>query len=140
MVHIIVPPLRDRKSDIPLLVKHFLQKDNPDMQISNAALKKLMNYNWPGNVRQLENIIKRACIMAAHNTIEAEDIQFDDLEVEASNNLLPAKLETEATLEEIKNYIIKRRLEKFNGNKTRTAKSLNISLRALQLKAKELGL
>ncbi len=140
VVRIVVPPLRDRKSDIPLLVNHFLQKDNPDMQISNAALKKLMDYNWPGNVRQLENIIKRACIMAANNTIEPEDIQFDDLEVEASNNLLPEKLETEATLEEIKNYIIKRRLEQFNGNKTRAAKSLNISLRALQLKAKELGL
>lgn len=140
VVRIVVPPLRDRKSDIPLLINHFLQKDNPDMQISNAALKKLMDYNWPGNVRQLENIIKRACIMAANNTIEPEDIQFDDLEVEASNNLLPEKLETEATLEEIKNYIIKRRLEQFNGNKTRAAKSLNISLRALQLKAKELGL
>jgi len=140
VVRIVVPPLRDRKSDIPLLVEHFLQKDNPDMQISNAALKKLMDYNWPGNVRQLENIIKRTCIMAANSTIEPEDIQLDDLEVEASNNLLPEKLETEATLEEIKNYIIKRRLEQFNGNKTRAAKSLNISLRALQLKAKELGL
>ncbi|MCD6375222.1 MAG: sigma 54-interacting transcriptional regulator [Caldisericaceae bacterium] len=140
VVRIVVPPLRDRKSDIPLLVNHFLQKDNPDMQISNAALKKLMDYNWPGNVRQLENIIKRTCIMAANSTIEPEDIQLDDLEVEASNNLLPEKLETEATLEEIKNYIIKRRLEQFNGNKTRAAKSLNISLRALQLKAKELGL
>ena len=140
VVRIVVPPLRDRKSDIPLLINHFLQKDNPDMQISNAALKKLMDYNWPGNVRQLENIIKRTCIMAANSTIEPEDIQLDDLEVEASNNLLPEKLETEATLEEIKNYIIKRRLEQFNGNKTRAAKSLNISLRALQLKAKELGL
>ncbi len=140
VVRIVVPPLRDRKSDIPLLVKHFLQKDNPDMQISSAALKKLMDYNWPGNVRQLENIIKRACILAANNTIEPEDIQFDDLEEQASNNLLPEKLETEASLEEIKNYIIKRRLEQFNGNKTRAAKSLNISLRALQLKAKELGL
>lgn len=140
VVRIVVPPLRDRKSDIPLLVNHFLQKDNPDMQISNAALKKLMDYNWPGNVRQLENIIKRTCIMAANSTIEPEDIQLDDLEVETSNNLLPEKLETEATLEEIKNYIIKRRLEQFNGNKTRAAKSLNISLRALQLKAKELGL
>ncbi|APF18129.1 sigma-54 interaction domain-containing protein [Caldithrix abyssi] len=140
VVHIVVPPLRDRKSDIPLLVKHFLEKDNPHMQISGAALKKLMEYNWPGNVRQLENILKRASIMAANQIIEPEDIQFDDLEIESSNNLLPEKLETEATLEEIKNYIIKRRLEQFNGNKTRAAKSLNISLRALQLKAKELGL
>ncbi len=140
VVHIVVPPLRDRKSDIPLLVKHFLEKDNPNMQISTQALKKLMDYNWPGNVRQLENLIKRACILATDQIIQPEDIQFDDLEREASGNLLPKELESEATMEEIKNYIIKRRLEQFNGNKTRAAKSLNISLRALQLKAKELGL
>ncbi len=140
VVRIVVPPLRDRKSDIPLLVNHFLQKENPTMEISSAALKKLMDYNWPGNVRQLENIIKRACILATDHIIDADDIQFDDFEIETSNNLLPKNLEAEATLEDIKNYIIKRRLEMFNGNKTRAAKSLNISLRSLQLKAKELGL
>ncbi len=140
VVRITVPPLRERKSDIPLLVEHFLQREDPQLRISNEALKKLMEYHWPGNVRQLENIIKRASILATDSMIQAEDIQFDDLETQPLDQLLPKNLEDEATLEEIKNYIIRRRLQRFNGNKTRTAKSLNISLRALQLKAKELGL
>ncbi len=140
VVRISVPPLRERKPDIPLLVEHFLQRENPQLRISNEALKKLMEYHWPGNVRQLENIIKRACILASDSVIKADDIQFDDLETQPLDQLLPKNLEDEATLEEIKNYIIRRRLQRFNGNKTRTAKSLNISLRALQLKAKELGL
>jgi len=135
-----VPPLRERKSDIPLLVQHFLHNNQPELRISNQALQKLMNYDWPGNVRQLENIIKRATILAADNIIQPEDIQFDELELPSLQASIPENIENEATLEEIKNYIIKKRLELFNGNKTRAAKSLNISLRSLQLKAKELGL
>ncbi len=140
VVRINVPPLRERKSDIPLLVEHFLHNIDPNLRISSQALKKLMDYHWPGNVRQLENIIKRASILASDSTIEADDIQFDDLDTQPLASLLPKNLEDEASLEEIKNYIIRKRLERFNGNKTRAAKSLNISLRALQLKAKELGL
>ena len=140
VVRITVPPLRERKSDIPLLVEHFLQSIDKNLRISNEALKKLMDYHWPGNVRQLENIIKRASILASDSTIQADDIQFDDFDTEPLARLLPKNLEDEASLEEIKNYIIRKRLELFNGNKTRAAKSLNISLRALQLKAKELGL
>ncbi len=140
VVRITVPPLRERKSDIPLLVEHFLHSIDKNLRISNEALKKLIDYHWPGNVRQLENIIKRASILASDSTIQADDIQFDDFDTEPLARLLPKNLEDEASLEEIKNYIIRKRLERFNGNKTRAAKSLNISLRALQLKAKELGL
>ncbi|HID38082.1 MAG TPA: sigma-54-dependent Fis family transcriptional regulator, partial [Calditrichaeota bacterium] len=90
--------------------------------------------DWPGNVRQLSNIIQRACILAGDNIIREEDIQFDDLESQAADTHF------EGTLEELKNSVIAERIKMFDGNKTRAAKSLNISLRSLQAKAKELGL
>ncbi len=135
VINIEVPPLRDRKSDIPLLVEFFLKKsDNDDMKISRDALKKLMAYNWPGNVRQLENMIRRASILAADNVIQEEDIQFDDLKHEKLDEHFMG------TMEELKNMAIRERIKAFNGNKTKAAKSLDISLRSLQAKAKELGL
>ena len=136
VVMVKVPPLRERIEDIPLLVKHFLEKENMangKIVISKKALKKLMEYDWPGNVRQLENIIKRAAIMAVDDVIEEDDIHFDDLRHQNAQSALSG------TMEELKNLIIKKRLEQFNGNKTRAAKSLDISLRSLQAKAKELG-
>lgn len=132
-----VPALRERIDDIPLLVNYFLERENTGTaktKISKNALKKLMEYDWPGNVRQLENIIKRAAVLAMDNIIQEEDIQFDDLRHQNAQKTLSG------TMEELKNMIIKKRLEQFNGNKTRAAKSLDISLRSLQAKAKELGL
>ncbi len=132
VITIHLPPLRDRKEDIPLLVDYFLKREAGDREvtITKAAMRKLMNYNWPGNVRQLENIIRRALILAEGDVIDAEDIQLDEMDVP----------KFEGTLEEFKNQLIIQRLKEFNGNKTRAAKSLGISLRTLQQKAKELGL
>ena len=136
VISIKVPPLRQRKTDIPLLVNYFLKNENPEqpLEISKKALRKLISYDWPGNVRQLSNIIQRACILAGDNIIREEDIQFDDLESQAADTHF------EGTLEELKNSVIAERIKMFDGNKTRAAKSLNISLRSLQAKAKELGL
>ncbi|MDZ7269885.1 MAG: sigma 54-interacting transcriptional regulator [candidate division KSB1 bacterium] len=130
VISIVVPPLRERKADIPLLLNHFLQRQKSGRQLrfSPAALKKLMAYDWPGNVRQLENIVKRAAVLANGEVIESDDIQFDELEPPFTG-----------TLEEYKNKLILARLQEFKGNKTRAARSLGISLRSLQAKAKELG-
>ncbi len=132
VINIAVPPLRSRPTDIPLLVRHFLK--NTEFEISKAALKKLMDYHWPGNVRQLDNILKRASILSSATFIEDDAIQLD------SGQETISKAGFSGTMEEIKNQIIRQRIELFNGNKTRAAKSLNISLRSLQSKAKELGL
>ncbi|MEJ2636153.1 MAG: sigma-54-dependent Fis family transcriptional regulator [Calditrichia bacterium] len=131
VINIKVPPLRERKSDIPLLIRHFLLKNSSDQthQIGKPALRKLMDYNWPGNVRQLENILKRAVILANNKTISKEDIEFDEAEAPFSG-----------TLEEYSNRLIESRLRQFNGNKSQAARSLGISLRSLQMKAKKLGL
>jgi len=132
VINITVPPLRDRSSDIPLLAEYFLKNSN--MELSRKALSKLMQYHWPGNVRQLDNILKRATILAAGQRIEEEDIQLDMAET------VPISTAFEGTMQEIKNHIIQQRIQECNGNKTHAAKSLNISLRSLQAKAKELGL
>ncbi len=132
VININVPPLRKRSSDIPLLASHFLK--DTGLELSREALSKLMQYRWPGNVRQLDNILKRATILASGQRIEADDIQLD------SEDALPDDTILAGTMEEIKNRVIKQRIEECNGNKTHAAKSLNISLRSLQAKAKELGL
>ena len=130
VITINVPALRERRDDIPILVKYFLQESgNKKASISSKALKKLMAYNWPGNVRQLKNFIERILILTTNNKISEEDIIFED-----------EHDEFEGTMEEFKNLLIKQRIKQFNGNKTLAAKSLDISLRSLQLKAKELGI
>ncbi len=136
VISISVPPLRQRLSDIPALARHFIEKARPDvpLKLSKEALNKLMAYHWPGNVRQLENIISRAIILANDSTITAEEIQFDPLIPDPLNEPFLG------TLEDLKNMVIKQRIKHFNGNKTRAARSLNISLRSLQSKAKKLGL
>ncbi len=136
VISIHVPALRDRREDIPLLAEHFLKKANPEhpLRISKEAMKKLMHYHYPGNVRQLENILNRAVILAEDNVIPEDAIQFDDAMPTPETQVLMG------TMEELKNLIIKQRIEHFNGNKSQAARSLNISLRSLQQKAKELGL
>jgi len=133
VINIRVPTLRERNADIALLAEHFLKASK--VQLSKSALNKLNGYHWPGNVRQLDNILKRAAILANEDRIEEDDIQLDN--EEAAGN----KADSYAgTMEEIKNLVIKQRLKLFDGNKTQTAKSLDISLRSMQAKAKELDL
>lgn len=136
VINIVVPPLRERKSDIPLLIDHFLKKaESPsELLLSKSALNKLMNYSWPGNVRQLENILNRALILTTDSMIEEENIQFDDIDSEKLDEYFSG------TMEDMKNLLISQRIKACNGNKTKAADSLKISLRSLQAKAKELGI
>jgi len=137
VISIHVPPLRERREDIPLLVEYILNRSadaENRPELSKEALKKLMTYHWPGNVRQLENILNRAIILANDRIIGENDIQFDDLQTQKADAFFMG------TMEELKQLVIRQRIEYFNGNKSRAARSLNISLRSLQAKAKELGL
>ncbi len=125
---IVVPPLRDRRSDIPLLAEYFVKLlGNANTTIQSSAINKLKNYNWPGNIRQLKNIIQRAIILSQNETIKAEDIIIDDDDV----NIYAG------TLDEIELQIVKKRLEEFGGNKTLTAKSLGVSRKWIYLKLGE---
>ncbi len=129
---ITIPPLRRRKSDIALLAKHFLKKfSGRGMSINPAVLKKLESYHWPGNVRQLENILQRALILCDSDKLAPEHIILEEDEKTLEN--------FEGTLKEFERFLLLKRLENFNGNRTLTAQSLGVSVRWIQLKLKEMN-
>lgn len=126
-----MPPLRERREDIPLLASHFVKKlAQKEIPIDPSAAKKLEGYYWPGNIRQLINVIQRAVIICDSNKIYADHIILED-----SKDLIDFK----GTLGEFEVLLLKKRLEEFNGNRTLTAKSLDVSVRWIQLKLKELS-
>jgi Nif-specific regulatory protein len=125
-----LPSLKERRGDIPLLTKYFINKySDKDIQISSQALKELELYDWPGNVRQLENIIQRALILCDSNKLQPEHIVIEDGSDGVNFN---------GTLKEIEKLLLKKRLNEFEGNRTLTAKSLGVSVRWVQLKLKEM--
>ncbi len=132
-VEIMVPPLRSRGGDIALLAKHFIQfygnkYFKPQAQLSNKALARLQEYNFPGNVRELQYIIERAVIMADNEVLQAEDLIFSPIESSAKNH---SDKENETKLSTIEKQTILRVIEKNNGNITKAAKELGITRTAL---------
>ncbi len=124
-----VPPLRDRQGDIPKLAKFFIDKfADENVRIESSAVKKLESYNWPGNVRQLINVIQRALISRGNNVLTSENILFDDQ---------PEMDAFAGTLADIELAVLKKRLEQLDGNKTLAAKSLGVSRKWVYLKLNE---
>ncbi len=124
-----VPPLRERTGDIPILTKHFIEKlSDEKVKIESGAIKKLESYSWPGNVRQLINVIQRALISRTGDTISAENIIIDD---HPEQNIFTG------TIAEIELAVLKKRIEQFEGNKTLAAKSLGVSRKWVYLKLNE---
>nr|MBC8414013.1 sigma-54-dependent Fis family transcriptional regulator [bacterium] len=142
VVHIALPPLRDRKDDIPALVSTFMHKMNEEKgyhinRITREAMQMLINYSWPGNVRELENTIESAMALAEKDVIEPKYLPSFLLFSQAQEGdfyQLPQNL----TLAEIESEIIKLALHKMGGNRTKAAKALGIGLRTLQRKTKGL--
>ncbi len=125
-----LPPLRERREDIPLLVNHFLGKySRPGQGITPAALQNLDHYSWPGNVRQLENVLQRAVILS-----DGEKISPEHIVLEESREIADFK----GHLRDFEVLLLKKRLKEFKGNRTLTARSLGVSVRWVQLKLKEL--
>lgn len=142
-----IPPLRERKDDIPILVEHFIAKYGARLQrdamiISREALRALLDYGWPGNVRELENTIERAMVLADSNRIELENLpdKLRDGMVEVEMPLFGDDLSIKKATYTIERELIRRALEKTAGNRTRAAELLEISHRALLYKIKEYGL
>lgn len=137
VVQIHVPPLKERKEDIPILVEHFFAKNTNKTiarNISPEALQTLVNYDWPGNVRQLENTIESLVILSDNETIENSDIPAN---ISQSISKVPQnELKQNPTLPDVeRNHIINVLSEK-SGNKKEAAKSLGISLKTLYNKLK----
>jgi Nif-specific regulatory protein len=125
-----LPPLRERKGDIPLLTKHIINKySDRKIILSAAAMKKLEDYIWPGNVRQLENVIQRSLILCDENKLLPEHIIIED---ESSGE----DIKFTGTLKEFEKLLLMKRLEEFDQNRTQAAKSLGVSVRWVQLKLK----
>jgi two-component system, NtrC family, response regulator HydG len=133
-----VPPLRERGSDINLLVNHFLdhfrrQHGRPHLEMSPEARQKLLGYNWPGNVRQLRNVIDSAVVLACDNRIEASDLGLRDV------GGSPDEMETLA-LDHWERRLIGEALKRTNGNVPEAAKLLGIGRATLYRKIEEYGI
>lgn len=133
IIPIHLPPLRERKEDIPLLIKYFLDEYNFKLEknikgFSAEAMDIMMNYNWPGNVRELRNIIERICIFQEEQIVEVEDLPKD---LVADH---PAKDKSLNLLEASERKIILQTLNKNNWNITKTAEELQISRSTLRRK------
>lgn len=145
VIELEVPSLREHAEDIPLLAKHLLQKISDEWQIETpkleaSTLKALSEYSFPGNVRELENILERAMTLHEHNIITKDDLQLPT----ATNNDISTKeeqgLSLDPTLNEKEKEVIQKALEKTKYNKTAAAKLLGISFRALRYRIKKLGM
>jgi two-component system, NtrC family, response regulator AtoC len=146
-----LPSVRERKEDIPLLVKHFLDRlvaDNPDTRpktISQDAMRRLMAYQWPGNVRQLENAIERAVAMSAgRGQIDMTDLPMEIQQAQESVLASPVTLPEEgidldAFVANVERELIQRSLERTGGNKGAAAKLLNLKRTTLVEKLKRLS-
>ncbi len=143
VMRISMPPLRSRKEDIPLLVNHFLKKFDPSnsKKISSVAMKILTSYNWPGNIRELQNAIERALIVCQGAEIKPEHFPKDLLNsLEETTTPVLNIAEGGFSLEEMEKHLIIKALEKHNYNQTKVAKYLGISRPTLLYRLKKYGI
>ena len=142
-----LPPLRERKEDIPLLVQHFLETLRPGatLTVSQDAMRRLMSFLWPGNVRQLENAIERAVALSAGRTqIDVGDLptevqQAQETALTTAVTLPEDGLDLDVFIADIERDLIHRSLERTGGNKGQAARLLNLKRTTLVEKLKRLG-
>lgn len=149
VIEIRVPSLRERLSDVPILVKNYLKKlaheaELDEVGISEPALKALANYSFPGNVRELENILERAYTLCEDDQIQAEDLQLGgaDLQSDSARNTQEYTGGTplDDYLESIEKQAILQALEETRWNRTAAAEKLGISFRQMRHRLKKLGI
>lgn len=135
-----VPALRQRREDIPLLVQHFISQFRHEAMcavkgFTSRAMRALCEYDWPGNVRQLRNVIHRVCVLADQETVDVDGLPPLEERCEEDFSLPPA-LET-LPLRDIERHVILRRLRIFDGNQTAAARALGVTARTLRNKVSE---
>ncbi len=142
-----LPPLRERMEDIPLLVDHFIKKISKKLGrgvsgIESDALESIMGYSWPGNVRELENAIERAMVMTEGDKISMADLSIEI--IEAGGGIIPGFVIDDFSIKKngrmLEKSLITKALAETGGNRTKAAKLLEISHRALIYKIKDYGL
>ena len=149
VVHIPIPPLRERREDIPLLVAHFAEKaakENgiPPKTFSTEALNHLSGYEWPGNIRQLQNVVERCLVLVPGDVITLEDlpaeIRDEEAQFKSAVDLLPVQLDLADTLERIEAALIRRALVRADFVQAKAAELLGISKSLMQYKLKKYGI
>ena len=160
--NITIPPLRDRKEDIPLLVQRFLREISNQLQseiksISKEAMVLLYNYHWPGNVRELKNSLKRASVISDSEIMPDHFDLMEDLKPFSKNflendrvDMIEINIDNEKSLDlkkiikeqsgKIEKQIIQKALAKFNGNKSKTSKFLDIDYKTVLQKIQNYGI
>ena len=142
VIDIELPPLRERREDIPILVQHFIHKFGKELKrsvsgISEGALKILVSYSWPGNVRELENIIQRAITMSQHEVILPDDLPASIIQ-KTDEKLFEKAMEEKFTLDQLEKEYVKRVLIETGGNKSKAAEILGLDRKTLYRKLGEL--
>jgi DNA-binding NtrC family response regulator len=142
VIDIELPPLRERREDIPLLVEHFVERfgQEPKKRVSSVteeALKALINYAWPGNVRELENVIQRAITLCQRDVILPEDLPTLILQ-EPKENLLDKGITENCTMDQLEKEYVRRVLIEVGGNKSKAAQILGFDRKTLYRKLEEL--
>jgi DNA-binding NtrC family response regulator len=142
VIDIEIPPLRERREDIPLLIQHFIAKLGKDSKkkvsgVSEDALRILLNYPWPGNIRELENVIQRAITLGQHEMVLPEDLP-PLMTRETEGDALEKALKMRYTVDQLEKEYIKRVLIEAGGNKSKAAEFLGLDRKTLYRKLREI--
>lgn len=135
-----IPPLRERKEDIPYLVDHFAKKFSGE--ISEGAMERLVSYHWPGNVRELENVVERSILLAKGPRVQADEVRIDMSigrarpAATSADGFLPEGM----TLDQYEQSLIKEALKRANNNKSHAARLLGLTRNALRYRLTQMGI
>src|SRR5688572_22706983 len=141
VVQVVLPPLRDRPDDIPILVEHFLKeisenKHTQPKRVSPEVGRRFQQYRWPGNVRELRNTLESMMVLAEGDTLTERDLP-DRIAESAPQTASAKEIPTGMTMEELERLAIMRALDQYGGNRTHAANRLGISVRTLQRKLRQ---
>jgi DNA-binding NtrC family response regulator len=143
VVSVRLPPLRERRRDIPLLVQHFLQRSGKTVVLTPDALARMCEYSWPGNVRELENAVARALVLARSGVIDLNEISLESRQeppADAWTDLVPLENGWKTNLAALEAAMVRQAMRRSEGNKSRAAELLGIHRRLLYEKLREHGL